>query len=208
MSTDIKGLNLSTSALFYLKITAGASSEIIAGGFGKAVVAASSTLSVSLASFAANASFFFSAAVLAYQKTIVNGQEQTMQISAIKKKTAEIAAAVENSAGQIMMIENVADTYALATEVNANRIENSATCAEMANAATDICDTVTETVQEMNTITQDHKAVSNEINELMRDAKQIIADCKQVITSQSSTVDNNVALFGTDKKSFGTSIID
>ncbi len=208
MSTDIEGANLSTSALFYLKITAGASSEIIAGGFGKAVVGASSTLSVSLASFSANASLFFSAAAFAYQKSIVNGEVTTMEISAIKKKTAEIAAAVENSAGQVMMIENIADTYALATEVNANRIETSATCAEMTNAATDICDTCTETVQEMNTITQDHEAVSNEINELMREANQILANCKQVITSQSSTVDNNVALFGSDKKSFGTSIID
>lgn len=208
MSTDINGLNLTTSALVYLKVTAGASTDLLIGGFAKAVVGASSTLSVSGANFAANVSFSFSASALAYQKTKVNGEVKTMRISDIRKKTALIASSLENNVGKKLMEQINDDTYALATEVNEKHDEIVETSNVKTAEATEIFNTCTETIEQMSSIAQEHQTVSTEINEILESAQQLVAECSEVISSHSSTVENKVALFATDTKAFGTTILN
>lgn len=208
MATNITGLNLTTSALVFLKVTAGASSDLLVGGFGKAVVGPSSTLSVSGANFSANASFRFAASALGYQKTIVNGNLQTMRISDIKKKTALIAASLETNVGRKMMEQIDVETYATANEVNERRDEIVETRNVKTGQATEILTTCSETVEEINSIITDYQTTSNEINRMIESSSQIIAECNQVISSQASTVQNNVALSSTNSHAYGASIVD
>ncbi len=202
--TKIKALNLTTSALFYLKVTASASTDIILGGYGKVTAGVASTLSLSLASFTISSAFSFAASYFFYQKSVVNGETATMRISDIKASTNVYSEKIDNHVLDEIREGISAENTISKTEVFQQGYEIAKSCTQKINENSIISGQSAEHIDNIKRTINNQKNVYQEISSIMDSVKSIITDYNKFVDSWSSASESSVALFTTDTQAFLT----
>ncbi len=204
MAIKIKALNLTTSALFYLKITASASTDIIFGGYGKVTAGVTSVLSLSLASFTVSANFSFVASYFFYQKVVSNGESVTMRISDIKASTSVYSEKIDNHIFDEIREGVSEETTISKSEIFQNDLNMAQRCTQEIQNNHTLCESSAEHIDNIKRTINNQKNVYQEISRIIDSVKSIIADYNKFVNSSSSTSENSVALFATDTQSFMT----
>ena len=202
--TKIKALNLTTSALFYLKVTAGASTDIIFGGYGKVTAGVTSALSLSLASFTISTNFSFAASYFFYQKSVSNGETVTMRISDIKASTNVYSEKIDNHIFDEIREGVSAENTISKSEVFQQDLDMAQSCTQKIQDNHIISEQSAEHIDNIKRTINNQKNVYQEISRIIDSVKSIITDYNKFVNSSSSTAQSSVSLFATDTQAFMT----